>query len=89
VGDLLAAEKNTDIRATAAWALSEPRPRPFPRRVVLHGVRVSPNRAIQSRSSSKPASRQRALVRRGGSSIGSSVSRKVPQWIPSMSGSGR
>ena len=41
--------------------------------------RVSPNRASQSRFSSSPRSRQSSTVRRGGSSIGSSVSRKVPQ----------
>jgi len=44
-----------------------------------HGRRVSPNRAIQSRSAGSPASRHADAVRRGGSSIGSSVSRKVPQ----------
>jgi hypothetical protein len=50
--------------------------------------RVSPNAAIQSRPPSSPAARQPAATRRGGSSIGSSVRRKVPQWMPSMSGRG-
>ena len=59
------------------------------RAVTYRSRRVSPKRAIQSRSSSNPTARQRAAARCGGSSIGSSVSRKVPQWIPSMIGSGR
>jgi hypothetical protein len=51
--------------------------------------RVSPKRAIQSRSSSNPAARQHAVVRLGGSSIGSSVSRKPPNGRSRTAGRGK
>jgi hypothetical protein len=47
-------------------------------------MRLSPCASSQRSSAGRPASAQAAWVRLGGSSIASSVSLNVPQWIGTM-----